>query len=51
MKEDGTFKNQKVYNVFITVKIKSGTAYTVNYAELSKIPVINLAKEEKTTTS
>lgn len=25
MKEDGTFKNQKVYNVFVTVKIKSGT--------------------------
>ena len=25
----------------------SGTAYTVNYAELSKIQVINLAKEEK----
>ena len=25
----------------------SGTAYTVNYAELSKIPVINLAKDEK----
>ena len=23
--EDGTFKNHKVYNVFITVKIKSGT--------------------------
>ena len=25
MKEDGTFKKQKVYNVFVTVKIKSGT--------------------------
>ena len=29
----------------------SGTAYTVNYAELSKIPIINLAEEEKTTMS
>lgn len=27
----------------------SGTAYTVNYAELSKIQVINLAKDEKRT--
>ena len=25
MTEEGTFKNQKVYNVFVTVKIKSGT--------------------------